>query len=139
MGNTTTFDELSFGYLPDDLATDHSDFEFTWGDVNFVQRVWERETERGHRVQMQVALMSSDQLSDIESLISFLADYHEKSLEDWKLEEFTHPDGPGRSGDRRVFWLVSPGLAIQVRDPFAEVGEDELAQVGRQLRVNWQK
>lgn len=139
MGNSVTFDEVSFGHLPASLVKEHSDFEFTWGEVNFVQRVWERETGQGHRVQMQVALMGAEQLSDIDSLIAFLAEYHEKQLEGWELKEFTHPDGPGRSGDQRVFWLARPGLAIQVRDPFSEIGEGELAQVANGVRLGWQK
>lgn len=139
MADTATFNDVTIGYLPEGLETDPSEFEFTWGEVDFVQRVWERATDKGHRVQLQIVLMNSDRLTDIDSLIEFLAEYHEKQIDQWELAQFTHADGPARVGDRRRFWLTRPGLAVQVRDPFDEVGAEELAQIAHQVRLGWEK
>ncbi|MEU6246027.1 hypothetical protein [Glycomyces sp. NPDC047010] len=121
---------LAIGYLPDRLGS-ASDFEFEWGGVAFVQRVWETRLDGASpdsgawRVDLQIQAMRGEALADMDALRAFLAEYHERG-DDWKPEPF---GADGLSSDREVARLLAPGLAVEVRDPFSRQGIDEVRQV----------
>ena len=124
-------DGLAVTYLPEGLGAP-SDFEFEWGDVRFVQRVWESLVEEGvWRVDLQVQAMRGAGLRDRESLREFLIEYHEKD-DDWATEPF---GDNGYVGENEVFLLLEPGLAAEVRDPFGRQGIDEVKAVARGIRL----
>ncbi len=124
-------DGLALTYLPDGLGS-ASDFEFEWGGVAFMQRVWEAEVEPGvWRVDLQVQVMRGDRLADREALRGFWVEYHEKDG-DWSGEPF---GDDGFAGPREVALLIEPGLAAEVRDPFERRGMDEIERTARGLRL----
>ncbi|THV32189.1 hypothetical protein [Glycomyces paridis] len=124
-GTETLLDGLSIGHLPDRLGT-ASDFEFEWGEVKFVQRVWETEIEPGSwRVDLQVQVLRSDALADLVSLRAFLAEYHERDV-DWATEPFGQD---GFKTEREAARLLAPGLAVEVRDPFGRQGPGQIDAV----------
>lgn len=109
---------LAVGFLPDRLGV-ASDFEFEWGGVDFVQRVWETRSDDGAwRVDLQIQALRGEHLADLDGLRAFLAEYHERG-DDWKPE----PIGDdGLASEREVARLLAPGLAVEVRDPFGRQG-----------------
>ncbi|MEU5875052.1 hypothetical protein AB0A73_26260 [Glycomyces sp. NPDC047369] len=116
---------LAVGYLPDRLGS-ASDFEFEWGGVAFVQRVWETRLDSGAwRVDLQVQAMRGEALADMDALRAFLVEYHERG-DDWKPEPF---GDDGLASEHEVARLLAPGLAVEVRDPFGRQGLDEVKQV----------
>ncbi|QSB04037.1 hypothetical protein [Natronoglycomyces albus] len=127
------FHGFTLGPLVGDIGTP-SDFEHQWGEVDFFQRVWESPTDSGHRVDLQVIVMRGERLCDIEAVVEFLAEYHEQRRDEWHLEDFAHPDGAGRRGDRFVFWLADPKVAVQVRDPFDTWGIEAVSTAACAIR-----
>jgi len=124
-GTESLLDGLSIGQLPDRLGSP-SDFEFEWGEVKFVQRVWETEVEPGSwRVDLQVQVLRGAILADQEALRDFLVEYHERG-DDWKPEPFGED---GFASEREVARLLAPGLAVEVRDPFERQGIEVVKSV----------
>ena len=122
-------DGLTVGHLPDRLGT-ASDFEFEWGEVAFVQRVWETEVEQGvWRVDLQVQVMRGPALKDLDALRDFLVEYHERG-DDWKAEPF---GADGLASDREVARLLAPSLAVEVRDPFERQGAEQVHAVAASI------
>jgi hypothetical protein len=113
---------LAVGYLPDRLGAS-SDFEFEWGGVAFVQRVWETQLPGGAwRVDLQIQAMRGEALTDLDALRDFLVEYHERG-DDWKPE----PAGDdGLASEHEVARFLAPGLAVEVRDPFGRQGIHEV-------------
>ncbi|PGH40921.1 hypothetical protein COO58_29130 [Micromonospora sp. WMMA1996] len=108
------------GYLPAEVGEQVSDFATEWEDVRFATRVWERQVEDGYRVDLRVHVLRGDRLTDLGAVRDFLADYHERDTATWELVDFAHPDGPALAGDTEAFWLVEPGVAVDVlADPRA--------------------
>lgn len=131
-GTETVLDGLSLLHLPDRLGT-ASDFEFEWGGVAFVQRVWETEIEPGvWRVDLQVHAMRGDRLADLDALRAFLAEYHERD-DDWKTAPFGQD---GFTSEREAARLLAPGLAIEVRDPFGRQGVGQVDTVAAAILTN---
>ncbi|MCH7231310.1 hypothetical protein L0U85_10680 [Glycomyces sp. L485] len=123
-------DRLAMTYLPERLG-EPSDFEFEWGKVEFVQRVWESQIEDAWRVDLQVHAMRGARLTDAEGLREFLIDYHEKDA-DWATE----PLGDnGFAGEREAVVLLEPGLAAEVRDPFGRQGIEEVKHIAAGIRL----
>jgi hypothetical protein len=117
--------------LPEDIGTQTADFDYEWDGVSFVQRVWESEMDGGGwRPDLQVMVLRGEQLRDLDALRMFMAEYHEKD-EDWILEPFEHGPWHGYASDREVFWLVEPGWAAEVRDPFGNLDPGELGRIAR--------
>ncbi|THV43082.1 hypothetical protein [Glycomyces buryatensis] len=117
-------DGLVITHLPAGLGA-ASDFEFEWGDVRFVQRVWETEIELGvWRVDLQIQAMRSPKLTDPAALRDFLVGYHEKD-DTWATEPL---GADGFIGEREAFKLLSKGLAAEVRDPFNRQGMETVKQ-----------
>ncbi|MFU8872609.1 hypothetical protein [Micromonospora sp. SL4-19] len=107
-------DGFHIGHVPGDAGTEVSDFATEWDDVSFATRVWERQVDEGYRVDLRVHVLRGDQLTDLAALHDFLADYHERDPAGEELAELPHPDGPGLIGTAEAFWLVEPGVAVDV-------------------------
>lgn len=123
--SATVIGGLAVTYLPEGLG-DPSDFEFEWGGVRFVQRVWESRVDGGAwRVDLQVQAMRGDRLTDLAAFRDYLVEYHERG-DDWKPEPFG-PDG--LAAERDAARLLGPGLAVEVRDPFGRQGPDAVRTV----------
>ncbi|MFG1674956.1 hypothetical protein [Micromonospora sp. NPDC049282] len=102
------------GYVPADVGDAVSDFASEWEDVRFATRVWERQVGDGYRVDLRVHVLRGERLTDLSAVREFLTDYHERDPATWGLTDFAHPDGPGLVGDTEAFWLVEPGVAVDV-------------------------
>lgn len=107
-------DGFHIGYLPAGVGAAVSDFATEWEDVRFATRVWERQVEDGYRVDLRVHVLRGERLTDLGAVREFLADYHERDTATWELADLAHPDGPGLVGDTEAFWLVEPGVAVDV-------------------------
>lgn len=107
-------DGFRLGHVPDGVGTEVSDFASEWDEVTIAARVWERQVDEGYRVDLRVHVLRGDRLSDLAALHDFLADYHERDPAAWDMDDFPHPDGPGLIGGSEAFWLVEPGVAVDV-------------------------
>ncbi|RCV58163.1 hypothetical protein [Marinitenerispora sediminis] len=106
-------------HVPAGAGALESDFEFEWGDVAFTERVWERQLEGGgYRVDLTVAVLRGERLSDLGATREFLTEYHERDPAGWRVEPFQHGARPGGIAEDLAFWQVEPGVAVSVRvDP----------------------
>jgi hypothetical protein len=109
-------DGFAITRLPAGIGPLVSDFEYEWEEVAFRSRVWERgpDSSGAYRVDLDVKVLRGDRLADLASLRDFLAYYHERDPETWELTEFDHDGLPGFYSQREAFWLVQPGVAIEV-------------------------
>jgi hypothetical protein len=129
-GSETLLDDMTLGHLPDRLGS-ASDFEFEWGDVKFVQRVWESEVDDGvWRVDLQVHVMRGPALENLDALRDFLIEYHERGA-DWKAEPF---GADGLASEHEVARLLAPSLAVEVRDPFGRQGAEAVQAVAAAVK-----
>ncbi|WP_116244549.1 hypothetical protein [Nocardiopsis sp. FIRDI 009] len=127
-------DGFTVGYLPAqvDDQTSVDEFDYEWGDVSFSTRVWERALEGGGaRVVLQVLVMRGDRLSDLDAVRAFLAEYHERSPDGWELTPFDNRGVPALHGETEAFWCPEPGVAVEVRDAFGLLGQEELLATAR--------
>ncbi|MFI9640039.1 hypothetical protein ACIG87_08220 [Micromonospora sp. NPDC051925] len=107
-------DGFHVGRVPDGAGELVSDFASEWEDVNFASRVWERAVEDGYRVDLRVHVLRGERLTGLTELRDFLAEYHERDPDGWPLTEFGHGEGVGFVGEGEAFWLVRPGVAVDV-------------------------
>ncbi|MEV0003899.1 hypothetical protein AB0H28_16635 [Micromonospora sp. NPDC050980] len=107
-------DGFHIAHLPTGVGDSVSDFATEWEDVRFATRVWERQVEGGYQVDLRVHVLHGERLADLTALREFLAAYHERDAAIWELADFAHPDGPGLTSDAEAFWIVEPGLAVDV-------------------------
>ncbi|MFG3690712.1 hypothetical protein [Micromonospora sp. NPDC047740] len=107
-------DGFHVGHVPAGAGTEVSDFASEWDEVSFATRVWERQVAEGYRVDLRVHVLRGERLIDLTALHDFLADYHERDPAGGEWVEFAHPDGPGLIGVGEAFWLVEPGVAVDV-------------------------
>jgi len=121
-----TLDGFAIHHVPSAAGEEVFDTDYEWGGVSFTARLWERQVDGGHRVDMQVLVMRGEALGSVAALRSFLAEYHERDAEAWELTEFDHDGAPGFLGEREAFWLQEPGVAVEVRDSSGVLGQDEL-------------
>ncbi len=119
-------DGFVLSYLPAGVGELVEDFAYEWDDVSFTSRVWEREIEDGHQVDLQVLVLRGPRLASATELRDFLADYHERDPDDWALDEFQHGDAAGFISDAEAFWLVESGVAVVVRIAAGRFGVDDL-------------
>jgi len=112
-------DGFLIGCLPAGLGPLTSDFTFEWEDVSHASRVWERRDDAGnYSVDLTIRVMRGERLRDPESLVDYLAEYHERDLGDWELEPFDVRGRTGYHDEQSAFWLEAPGVAVEVRiDP----------------------
>jgi hypothetical protein len=125
---------FTVGHLPAqvDDQTSAEDFDYEWGDVAFSTRVWEKALEGGGaRVVLQVLVMRGDRLTDLDAVREFLTEYHERSPDTWELTEFDNGGVPALHGETEAFWTPAKGVAVEVRDTFGLVGQDELLETAR--------
>lgn len=107
-------DGFHIGHLPPGAGDLVSDFASEWEDVSFATRVWERQVEDGHRVDLRVHVLRGERLGTLAQLRDFLAEYHERDPAEWALTEFQHVESPGLIGVAEAFWLAAPGVALDV-------------------------
>ncbi|MEU1756059.1 hypothetical protein ABZ436_25875 [Micromonospora matsumotoense] len=107
-------DGFHVGRVPEGAGELVSDFASEWEDVSFATRVWERAVDDGHRVDLRVHVLRGERLTTLVRLREFLAEYHERDSAEWPLAEFGRGDGVGLAGGGEAFWLVRPGLAVDV-------------------------
>ncbi|MEV6708792.1 hypothetical protein [Micromonospora wenchangensis] len=107
-------DGFHVGRVPEDAGELVSDFASEWEDVNFATRVWERAVDDGYRVDLRVHVLRGERLTTLVRLREFLAEYHERDSAEWPLAEFTRGGDVGLAGGGEAFWLVRPGLAVDV-------------------------
>ncbi|MGA4730184.1 hypothetical protein ACPB67_22420 [Micromonospora taraxaci] len=107
-------DGFHIGHLPPDVGDLVSDFASEWKDVSFATRVWERQAEDGHRVDLRVHVLRGERLGTLAELRDFLAEYHERDPAEWELTEFQQVERSGLIGAAEAFWLAAPGVAVDV-------------------------
>ncbi|GHJ06693.1 hypothetical protein TPA0907_10600 [Micromonospora humidisoli] len=107
-------DGFHVGWVPEGAGDLVSDFASEWDDVTFATRVWERAVDDGHRVDLRVHVLRGDRLTSLVQVREFLAGYHERDSAEWPLAEFGRAEGVGLAGGGEAFWLVRPGLAVDV-------------------------
>ncbi len=137
MGDVTrdggVLDGFRVGYVPDGVGDEVSDFATEWEDIHFASRFWERQTPDGYRADLRVHVLRGERLTDLEALRTFLADYHERDPDGWRLTEFQHEDGPGLMDDAQAFWSAEPGVAVNVLVDPEQVDREELLAVARAI------
>lgn len=117
-------DGFHVGWVPAAAGDMVSDFASEWEDVTFATRVWERAVEDGYQVDLRVHVLRGDRLAGLAELRDYLAEYHERDPVDWPLTGFDHGQGAGFVGDGEAFWLVEPGLAVDVLVDVERFGAD---------------
>jgi hypothetical protein len=127
-------DGYAIGHLPDQIddRTEASDFTYEWEDVTFTTRVWERTLEGGGaQVVLQVLVMRGARLTDLTAVRAFLTEYHERSPDTWDLSAFDNNGVEGLRGETEAFWSPETGVAVEVRDTFGLLGQDDLLATAR--------
>ncbi len=127
-------DGFTIGHLPAQIGAETStaDFNYEWEDVSFTARAWEQVKEGGgFQVVLQVLVLRSEELSDLAAVRAFLTRYHERDPDTWELGEFDNNGTGGLHGGSEAFWTPGPGVAVEVRDPFGLIGEEELLATAR--------
>ena len=109
-----SLDGFRIGHLPEGIGTEVSDFASEWADVHFATRVWERQVVDGYRVDLRVHVLRGERFVDLVALRDFLAEYHERDPADWPLTDFPHVEGAGLHDDTQAFWLVEPGVGVNL-------------------------
>ncbi len=107
-------DGFHVGYVPAEVGEEVSDFASEWEDVTFATRVWERQVPEGYRVDLRIHVLRGEQLTDLDALRDFLAEYHEREPADWSLTGFNHGEAAGLLDGTQAFWLAVPGVAVNV-------------------------
>ncbi|MEU8214208.1 hypothetical protein AB0C47_00380 [Micromonospora taraxaci] len=107
-------DGFRISFVPVSVGELVSDFVSEWEDVTVSTRVWERQVEDGHRVDLRVHVLRGDRLGSLAELRDFLAEYHERDPADRAFTEFQHGEDPGLIGAAEAFWLAAPGVAVDV-------------------------
>lgn len=127
-------DGFVVGYVPAGIGTEVSDFATEWEDVRFHTRVWERQVAEGYRVDLRVHVLRGARLGTLDALRDFLAAYHERDAAGWQPAAFDNGGVPGLIGDGEAFWLVEPGVAVDVLADPELVPEAELRAVAAAIR-----
>lgn len=123
-----TLDGFVIDHLPDGLGTP-TDFQYEWEDVVFHSRVWETgpDPEGATKVDLTVKTLRGEALIDLETLRTFLTEYHEKDPETWQLTPQQIGPYSGYFAEDRIFYFISPGLAAEVSiDPTRFTHDDLL-------------
>ncbi|TWD74823.1 hypothetical protein FB561_6255 [Kribbella amoyensis] len=125
-----TLDGFAIDHLPDGLGSP-SDFQYEWEDVKFVSRVWETgpDPEGATKVDLTVKTVRGAQLTDLETLRTFLTEYHEKDPETWELTATQLGSYGGYVADDQAFFFVEPGVAAEVMIDRGRFAADELVAV----------
>lgn len=122
---TIPLDGFVITHVPDKVGPLESEFAYEWEDVAFRSRVWETgpDPEGAYRVDLTVQTMRGRSLRDLEAVRTYLTEYLEKDPKAWALRRVKVGRYDGYRDDRRIFWLVSPGVAASAvidRDRFSD-------------------
>jgi hypothetical protein len=128
-------DGFVIGHVPDGVGPSVSDFAYEWADAAFTSRVWERQVDGGHQVDLQVIVLRGERLTDVAALRDFLTAYHERDPERWELAEFRHGEDPGFIAEGEAFWLARPGVGVDVRLRADRFGEHDLRATALGVRL----
>lgn len=120
-----TLDGFVIEHLPAGLGTP-SDFEYEWGDVVFHSRVWETTIGDATTVDLTVKTIRGEKLIDLESLRTFLTEYHEKDPDTWELTAKDIGGYGGYAAEDQVFYFISPGVAAEVSIDRSRFSVDDL-------------
>jgi hypothetical protein len=136
-GDHAWLDGFSIGSLPAGLGPQVSDFEYEWEDVSFTSRVWETgpDDDGAYRVDLHIAVLRGEVLTDAEAMHAFLAEYHERDPAVWARDQFRHADGSGFRTASEAFWLAKPGVAVQVYLDRERFSEATLVRIARGVRA----
>ncbi|WP_432908223.1 hypothetical protein ACQP1S_22685 [Micromonospora matsumotoense] len=126
-------DGFHVGRVPEEAGDLVSDFASEWEDVTFASRVWERAVEDGHRVDLRVHVLRGERLTTLVQVREFLAEYHERDSAEWPLAEFSRGEGVGLAGGDEAFWLVRPGLAVDVLVDVERFGAEASIEVASSI------
>ncbi|MEU4394623.1 hypothetical protein [Kribbella sp. NPDC023855] len=120
-------DGFVIDHVPGGIGTP-SDFEYEWEDVVFHSRVWETgpDPEGATKVDLTVKTIRGEKLIDLETLRTYLTEYHEQDPESWELTPLDVGGYGGYRTDDQVFYFISPGLAAEVSIDRTRFGEDDL-------------
>ncbi|MDX6279217.1 MAG: hypothetical protein QOH03_288 [Kribbellaceae bacterium] len=120
-------DGFAIDHLPGGIGTP-SDFEYEWEDVVFHSRVWETgpDPEGATKVDLTVKTIRGEKVIDLESLRTFLAEYHEQDPATWELTAIDVAGYGGYRADDQVFFFISPGIAAEVSIDRTRFTEDDL-------------
>ncbi|GAA1601203.1 hypothetical protein GCM10009789_64320 [Kribbella sancticallisti] len=124
---TCTVDGFVIDHLPAGLGTP-SDFEYEWEDVVFHSRVWETgpDPEGATVVDLTVKTIRGEKLIDLDSLRTFLTEYHEKDPSTWQLTARDIGGYGGYVAEDQAFYFISPGIAAEVSLDRARFTEEDL-------------
>lgn len=122
-----TLDGFAIDHLPGGIGTP-SDFEYEWEDVVFHSRVWETgpDPEGATKVDLTVKTIRGEKMIDLETLRTFLTEYHEKDPETWELTAVDIGGYGGYRADDQVFFFISPGIAAEVSIDRTRFSEEDL-------------
>lgn len=122
-----TLDGFVIDHVPGGIGTP-SDFEYEWEDVVFHSRVWETgpDPEGATKVDLTVKTIRGEKLIDLETLRTYLTEYHEQDPDSWELTPLDVGGYGGYRTDDQVFYFISPGLAAEVSIDRTRFGEDDL-------------
>lgn len=127
-------DGFRIGQVPDGVGDLITDFATEWDDIRFTTRMWERETTEGARVDLRVHVLRGERLATLTDVRDFLAEYHERDAAEWALTEFHHGETVGLAGATEAFWLVEPGVAVNVLADAAAVDGPTLLTFARSIQ-----
>ncbi|WP_020391176.1 hypothetical protein [Kribbella catacumbae] len=122
-----TLDGFAIDHLPGGIGSP-SDFEYEWEDVVFHSRVWETgpDPEGATKVDLTVKTIRGEKVIDLETLRTFLTEYHEKDPESWELTAVDVGGYGGYRAEDQVFFFVSPGVAAEVSIDRTRFSEEDL-------------
>jgi hypothetical protein len=120
-------DGFAIDHLPGGIGTP-SDFEYEWEDIVFHSRVWETgpDPEGATKVDLTVKTIRGDKVIDLETLRTFLTQYHEQDPETWELTAVDVAGYGGYRADDQVFFFISPGIAAEVSIDRTRFSQDDL-------------
>jgi hypothetical protein len=122
-----TLDGFVIDHLPDGIGSP-SDFEYEWEDVVFHSRVWETgpDPEGATKVDLTVKTIRGEKLIDLESLRTFLTEYHEQDPDTWELTAEDIGGYGGYVAEDQAFFFISPGVAAEVTIDRSRFSDEDL-------------
>ncbi|MEV6281577.1 hypothetical protein [Kribbella sp. NPDC051770] len=128
-----TLDGFTITHVPANVGAT-SDFEYEWEDVTFHSRVWETTTGDTTTVDLTLKTIRGDRIADLESLRTFLTEYHEKDPATWDLTAQELGSYGGYTTDGQAFWFVEPGLAAETTINRSRFSQEELLKTAAGFR-----
>ncbi|WBQ07104.1 hypothetical protein [Kribbella sp. CA-293567] len=128
-------DGFAIDHLPGGIGSP-SDFEYEWEEVVFHSRVWETgpDPEGATKVDLTAKTIRGEKVIDLETLRTFLTEYHEKDPESWELTAVDVAGYGGYRADDLVFFFVEPGIAAEVSIDRVRFSDDDLLGTATNFR-----